>query len=122
MLDPLHHLFNHGLMICISSCEGYAGIQMAMQDQSKRPFWALVSNTGKPTWGDACVGYIAFYNLLFKNRPPQHCVEGMRAATGDFGFAFEHGEKIQSDWLARAAMNIAREDRQGTLGSIFASA
>jgi hypothetical protein len=102
LLRPIHKAFDGGLLICLSSCESSSGMQMAMMDGDERPFWALVSHMGKPTWADCAIGYIAFYHRFFKDHGIEASVEAMKAATGDDRFAAWSGEEIKTNWLNRA--------------------
>lgn len=102
LLKPIHHTFGGGLLICLSSCESWSGMQMAMNDGPERPFWALVSHKGKPTWSDCAIGYIVFYNRFFKDQTVEASVEAMKAATGDTEFAVWFGEQIKNNWMMRA--------------------
>lgn len=106
LLQPIQNFFPMGLLICLSACESSSGMRMAMTDSPDRPFWALVSHMGKPTWGDCAVGYIAFYNRFFKGHDVSTCVDAMKAATGDYGFAVWHGEQIKANWLASAQQQV----------------
>lgn len=107
LLQPIHQLFGVGLLICLSSCESAAGMRMAMTDGPERPFWALVSHMGKPSWSDCAVGYIAFYNRFFKDHGVEASVEAMKSATGDQNFAVWSGEQVKRDWLNRAREALA---------------
>jgi hypothetical protein len=107
LLQPIHRTFETGLLICLSACESASGMRMAMTDGPERPFWALVSHMGKPSWSDCAVAYIAFYNRFFKDHGLEACVEAMKAATGDPNFAVWHGEQIKLNWLIRARQALA---------------
>jgi hypothetical protein len=107
LLQPIHQSFRVGLLICLSSCESSQGMRMAMTNGPERPFWALVSHMGKPTWSDCAVAYIVFYNGFFKDHGIEASVEAMKAATGDGSFAFWFGEQVKADWLDRARQALA---------------
>lgn len=98
LLRPVHSHFEHGTLVCLSSCKGYSGIRMAMTTEPANTFWALVAHMGQPTWSDACVGFIAFYNRFFKGHDPLECVKAMRAATGDDQFVLELGTSVRANW------------------------
>lgn len=105
LLQPIYRAVNSGLLICLSSCESASGMRMAMEDGTRRHFWALVSHMGKPTWSDCATAYIAFYNQFFKGCGLEASVEAMKAASGDNKFATWDGDEIKRGWLSRA--NIA---------------
>lgn len=107
LLQPIHQALGGGALICLSSCESASGMQMAMSDGPERPFWALVSHMGKPSWPDCAVGYIAFYNRFFKGHGIDVAVDAMKAATGDASFAFWSGEQVRLNWLNRAQRSLS---------------
>jgi hypothetical protein len=107
-LEPAHQLFDAGpLLICLSACESASGMRMAMTHGPERPFWALVSHMGKPSWSDCAVGYIVFYNRFFKDTPIDTAVQAMKDATGDPNFAVWFGHEIKRDWLNMAQRDVA---------------
>jgi hypothetical protein len=67
LLAPINNALNNSLLICLSCCEGYSGIRMAMfiEDESY-PFYTIVANSGKPLWSDTAVAYSTFYHLPAK--------------------------------------------------------
>lgn len=65
LLKPINKAFNGALLVCMSSCHGYAGSRMAMHpDESDLPFFALVGSGGTPTWSETAIAFATFYHLL----------------------------------------------------------
>lgn len=101
LLQPLHDLFAGGLIVGLSACQSYAGMQMAMYDEQGQPFMALVSHMASPTWAKAALGFSTFYQRFFDGLPIDQCLNAMRAGAHDGEFCVWQGEKIRADWLAR---------------------
>jgi hypothetical protein len=103
MLTPLNNHLKGKLLICISSCFGSYGCQMAMNGDRDEPFWALVGNNHSVSWEDAAVAYITFYHLLFKNTRVEESqikdyVEYMKLASKDNNFEVWWGHKMKTAW------------------------
>ena len=76
---------------------------MAMYEDSEPTFWALVGNTGSPTWADAAIAYISFYHLFFKGLPLDMCVGSMKVASNDHNFESYLGIATKAGWQAFVA-------------------
>lgn len=51
-LRPVNRALDGRLVVCMSTCEGFAGIRMAMYpDEDELPYLALIGCSAKPTWG-----------------------------------------------------------------------
>jgi len=99
-LRPINNSLNSFLIVCMSSCEGYAGIRMAMHlEDQDYPFLALVGNSQKPTWGETAVGYAAFYHQLYRGEHISIAVTAMRAASGNQMFFLEHAQESRRAYL-----------------------
>lgn len=99
-LLPLLEAMQGALLITMSACGGGAAFRMAMYDDDKVPFWALVGNAADVVWSDAAVAYIAFFHLFFKGRTVEACVEGMRSASGNPTFLVISGKRTRDNWIA----------------------
>ena len=86
LLEPLNKLMEGGLLICMSSCFGSFGYQMAISENQEMPFWALVGNNYSVSWSDAAVAYFTFYHLFFKGISVEDCVMRMKIASDDNDF------------------------------------
>ena len=64
-LRPINHALGGSLVVCMSSCEGYSGVQMAMHPEDPElPFYAIVGSGNRPTWAETAVGYATLYHQL----------------------------------------------------------
>ena len=97
---PINQAFNGSLLLCLSCCEGYSGVRMAMSTEEKPPpFYALVSNGEKPLWSDTAVAYSTFYHLIAKGHYITNAVEAMRIASGNNMFWFQTAEEAQKGYI-----------------------
>ena len=117
-LVPLNNAMKAGLIICMSSCDGAAGIRMAMNEDSNKPFWALIGNSASPQWDDAAVAYVTFYHQIFKDQSLEQAVEAMKIASGDENFLYFSGHEVKEDWVSY--MNAQRTKERDNLLSGFA--
>ena len=99
-LRPINSALNNSLLVCMSCCEGYSGIRMAMHiEDPDFPFLALVGNPEKPSWAETAVAYTAFYHLLAKGEYIKVATEGMCAASGNKNFFVNHARAIRKGYL-----------------------
>ena len=61
LLLPINEALSGGLLLCMSSCEGFAACKMAMNETRNQPFLGVIGNYGKPTWSDTAIAYASFY-------------------------------------------------------------
>ena len=99
VLLPINQVMNGQLLVCMSSCKGFQGLQMAMY-KDDLPFFGLVGNAATPSWGNTSVAFVTFYHLLFKGVVVPDAVAAMRTASGDDAFLEVLGGDIQTAWLA----------------------
>jgi hypothetical protein len=94
MMSPINDKMSDGLLVCFSTCSGYASVRMSMYlEDNIRPFWAIVGSGGNVSWGDALVGFTSFYHHWFQNKNVADCVSAMRAASGHSDFFFQSGQE-----------------------------
>ena len=99
-LRPLNAALNNFLIVCMSSCEGYAGVRMAMHnDQTDLSHFALIGSAAKPTWGETAVGYATFYHQLSRGEYIHDAVEAMKIASGNKTFFLEHAANTQKSFI-----------------------
>ena len=56
-LRPVNKALGGSLIVCMSSCKGYAGTRMAMfPSDPELPYFALIGCGGEPTWSETAVG------------------------------------------------------------------
>ena len=91
MLSPINDKMQMGILVCFSTCSGYAGTRMSMYLDDTRPFWAVVGSASDVSWGDALVGFTAYYHHWFKSKSVAECVIAMRAASGHGEFFYQPG-------------------------------
>lgn len=99
-LRPINEALGGSLVVCMSSCEGYSGIRMAMHpDEKDLPYFALVGCGSKPTWGETAVAYATFYHQLWRGEYMADAVEAMRIASGNHLFFQEHAVNSRQAYL-----------------------
>ncbi|HYL89978.1 MAG TPA: hypothetical protein VEU32_14580, partial [Burkholderiales bacterium] len=96
---PINQAVGGCLLVCMSTCEGYAGTCMAMEPNGEHPFFALVGNSGKPTWGDTATAFLSFYHLFAKGHYLADAVSGMRVASGDEAFFLRTAEDAKRGYI-----------------------
>lgn len=115
LLRPINIAFNNCLLLCLSCCEGYSGIRMAMNsDNRDHPFYALISNGEKPMWSDTAVAYSTFYHLIAKGHYIRDAVKAMQVASGNEMFWIETAEGAKQTYLEHIK-NLNTQDVQQQL-------
>lgn len=85
----------HDPYICMASCNGFNGTNMA--NAFDTAFNALIGNTSAVFQSDVTVAYMSFYNHLFnKFASFDQAVGAMRAASGDHNFYYAYGEQVKN--------------------------
>ena len=99
-IRPVNQALGGSLVVCMSSCEGYSGIRMAMHlEESELPYFALIGCGAQPTWGETAVAYATFYHQLWRGEHIDHAVQAMRVASGNDLFFLEHAEKSRQAYV-----------------------
>lgn len=115
LLQPINKALSNSLLVCLSCCEGYAGIRMAMTHENvDQPFYALVANGSKPLWADTAVAYSSFYHLVAKGEYIKDAVNAMRVASGNNFFWVETADGARQTFLEHIK-NINTEQVQKML-------
>lgn len=92
-LLPINKALNGLLLVCMSSCYGYAGIRMAMELQDQAyPYFALIGNSQTPTWPETAVAFTTFYHLFANGHLVGNAVSAMRTASGNQTFFLERAQ------------------------------
>lgn len=88
LLLPLSQRRKYGLLLCMSTCLGLHARKMALLEKGEdyEPFYAVVGNSGNPTWSETAVAYASFYHFLSKGAMLGDAVEAMKAASGNKEF------------------------------------
>jgi hypothetical protein len=100
LLKPINKALDGNLLVCMSCCEGYAGVRMAMHPgDPEHPYFALVGNMRSPTWSETAVAYATFYHLIAKGEYIPAAVAAMRMASGNDQFVLETSEQSQKAYV-----------------------
>ena len=106
LLIPVNQALSGSLIVCMSTCEGYSGIQMAMKPESNdHPFWAIIGNGDKPTWPETAVAFAAFYHLIANGHNMADAVKAMGIASGNNNF-FVTTAEVQKQKFIEYIKNI----------------
>jgi hypothetical protein len=98
-LRPVNQAMGGSLVVCMSSCNGYAGTRMAMHlEDAELPYLALIGCSEKPTWGETAVAYATFYHQLSRGEYIYTAVEAMRVASGNAFFFNQHAESSRQSY------------------------
>ncbi len=104
LFRPINQALDNSLLLCLSCCQGYSGVQMAMcNDDRPHPFYAIVSNGEKPLWSDTAVAYSTFYHQLAKGHFISDAVNAMQVASGDHRFWLQTAEEAKKGFLEHIA-------------------
>jgi hypothetical protein len=100
-LIPINESLNGTLLLCMSACEGYAAMQMAMEleESNPHPYFAMVGNYEKPSWSDTTVAFLVFYHLVVKNKSMLEALEAMKIASGSQNWTLQTAEKIKQSYI-----------------------
>lgn len=119
-LRPVNAALDGSLVVCMSSCEGYMGIQMAMHPEDPDlPYLALVGNGSKPTWAETAVGFATFYHQLCRGEHITTAVQAMQVASGNDRFWVQHAENSRRGYIERIN-TVSPEIAQANLEQIAA--
>lgn len=101
LLVQVNKAFEGTLVVCMSTCEGYAGIRMAMVDEesAEHPYLAIVGNSEKPTWPQTAVGFATFYHHLASGSKLTEAVEAMCVASGNTNFFLSTAEELKKSYI-----------------------
>lgn len=107
LLQPVNVALNGALILCMSSCDGFTAIEMAMREhEGECAFGAIVGHAGSPTWSETAVAYAAFYHLVSTGHDLLKSVEAMRAAAGTPEFQISTASLVRTKYLEK--LNEAR--------------
>ena len=100
LLIPINQALSGYLIVCMSTCEGYSGQQMAMVSESNdHPFWAIIGNCAKPTWPETAVAFATLYHLIANGRNIADSVAAMRTASGNDSFFVTTAEESKQVYI-----------------------
>ncbi len=99
-LRPVNQALGGSLVVCMSSCEGYAGTRMAMHpEEADLPYLALVGCSAQPTWGETAVGFATLYHQLWRGEHIANAVTAMQVASGNEHFFLEHAAQTRQSYI-----------------------
>jgi hypothetical protein len=122
MSDVLRHVAQGKLLLCMSSCFGFSGCRMALDDGGVYPFLGIIGHRGKANLSDLAVGYAAFYHRLFMGSLIPTAVEAMRKASGDDRFSFISAKEVREIYqrgVSRTQAERARRQLEAYLRTIL---
>ena len=126
LLLPTNRALDGVMLLCMSCCEGYAASRMAMYpDATEHPFYSMVANSGKPTWGETAVAFSSFYHLLSKGYYVYEAVEAMKVASGNKNWIHTTSEAEQQGYIAflkQRQADLRRDQLVASLSQIQPSA
>jgi hypothetical protein len=100
LLVPVNQALGNCLLVCMSTCEGYAGSRMAMYPESEdHPYFAIIGNGLKPTWPETAVAFATFYHLLAKGQNIPDAVAAMCIASGNTNFFEARAEESRQSYI-----------------------
>lgn len=100
LLRPINAALSNSLILCLSCCEGYQGIRMAMTTEDQQnPYYAIIANAEKPLWSDTAIAYSTFYHLIAKGHFVTEAVQAMQIASGNSTFWFQTAEGAKQSYI-----------------------
>lgn len=115
-LRPINQALGGSLVVCMSSCEGYSGVQMAMYPEDlDLPFYAIIGTGNKPTWSETAVAYATLYHQLCRGEHINAAVNAMQVASGNRMFWVEHAENSRQSYIEYINNSISPETAQANL-------
>ena len=106
-------------MVCMSSCEGYSGIQMAMHTENVGlPYYAIIGCGDSPTWSETAVGFATLYHQLYRGEHITQAVQAMRVASGKENFWLQHAEDTRQSYVQFINSSVSPASAQAQLESL----
>lgn len=122
ILIPINKAINKTLVVLMSCCEGFSGIQMAMQMEKDIPFFALVGTPEKPTWSETLVGFSTFYHQMAIGAKIKDAVNCMNIASGHKSFLVKWGEETRQGYIdylnSRPALKVFAQSSNEDLPNV----
>lgn len=111
LLMPINKAINGNLLLCMSSCEGYSGIRMAMDaDAVEFPYYAIIGCGSKPTWAEAAIAYATLYHHVSQGEYIFEAVKKMRVASGKEDFYVKVATEAQQSFIEYLKLKPVSED------------
>lgn len=121
-LRPINQALGGSLIVCMSSCEGYMGVRMAMfPEDPDLPYHALIGSGSQATWAETAVAFATFYHQLCRGEHLSVAVDAMRIASGNQMFWLEHAENTRKGYLEYINNGPSPEAAQANLEQLVAN-
>jgi len=107
----LSKIMKNDLMICMSTCYGFSGCQIAMHLDKGETFDILIGNDNELGFNEGLIAYQTFYHHLLKGNTIEGSVEAMKTASTDQNFKYISGmdaKKFYLDYIRNQAYELAR--------------
>lgn len=105
LLASHNRVKNFDPYVCMASCNGYMGANMANAFDSA--YNILIGHTGAVLQSDVTVAYMSFYNHIFnKSTNFEQAVLAMRQASGDNNFFLAVGAQVKNQRLSELTPNF----------------
>jgi hypothetical protein len=104
-------IMSNDLIICMCSCYGFSGCQMAMHPYERENFGILIGNDNELGFNEGLIAYQTFYYHLLKGNTIESSVEAMKIASADKNFKYISGldaKKVYLDYIRNQAYELAR--------------
>jgi hypothetical protein len=97
----VNRLLNNWLILGMSTCEGYAGIRMAMHadEETQHAYYTIIGNGANQTWPETAVAFATLYHQLACVFPVDEAVKAMRAASGNEKFFIESASNTRESHI-----------------------
>ncbi|MDD4905409.1 MAG: hypothetical protein PHD39_04505 [Methylobacter tundripaludum] len=101
MLRPVNEASNNeSLILCMSSCNGYRAVDMAMHPNKNQnlPYFALIGTDEEPSWVKTRAAYTTLYHQLNLGKHIDPAVRAMSEASG-CKFWVKNSEKTRQEYI-----------------------
>ena len=97
-LVDINDILNGKLVVCMSSCYGYAGL-LTLFTRSRKAFFALIANTGSYDRCEFGIAFATFYHQLFrKSASLDEAVKKMAVSSGNADFRLIATQNPWASW------------------------
>jgi len=118
LLIPINEVVGGGLLLCMSSCKGFSSCVMAMDEEGKLPFGAVIGAVDQPTWGETNIAFATFYHLFATGNNIPDAVGVMKLASGSQNFLFTSGAVARNAYLRRLHSETAISTLQDNIAAV----
>lgn len=113
LFSPLNKAWGGKLLLCMSSCMGFAARNMALYSGADaNPYLLCVGAEKDATWSQTAVGYATFYHYLASGRPILDAVRAMKVASNCNHFTLAEPEGVRAEAQAELARLLAENEER----------